>query len=107
MKKAVSDVDPVTSALLGIIDDFLNEKGLPLIVKVYPDFASRDEETPQIEVPVPGGVWRNVIAYSNRYYSGGCLELATMNDGEEYSLFHLEDGSHYIPKLDFDMLIKS
>lgn len=107
MKKTVCDSYPVTSALLGTIDDFLNKKGLSLIVKVYPDFASRDEGTPQIEMPVPGGIWENVIAYSNRYYAGGCLELTTIEDGEEYSLFHLEDGSHYIPKLDFDMLMGS
>ena len=94
---------PVTGENLEKLDTYVRENNLNIYVKVYPDYTSRNDGTPIIHASA-GSIWDNVIRYCNSYYDGGCLEICMLEEDEEVCLFHIEEGSHYLP-LDVDYIL--
>ena len=80
---------PVTGKHLGKLDAFIQKHGLRLQAKIYKDYESRTDGNPDIYESSERTIWETVIAYCGKYYSGGCLEISTKMDNEEYVLFFL------------------
>ena len=96
----------VTGALLSRLDSYIQRKGLSLFAKVYKTWEQRISGEPEIYMESADSIWDMVLKYASAYYSGGCLEICTKEEDEEYVLFFLQDGDHHIPKVDADMLLK-
>ena len=94
---------PVTGENLEKLDRYITEHDVSVFVKIYPDFSSREDGAPTIMESV-GTIWDNVIRYYGSYYDGGCLEICMLEDNEEIALFHIEEGSHYLPS-DVDYIL--
>lgn len=95
---------PVTGENLEKIDSYIKEHDVSVYVKIYPDCSSRADGVPTIHEAVNKTVWDNVIHYCGKFYDGGCMEVCMLEADEEVVLFHIEEGSHYLP-FDVDYIL--
>ena len=87
---------PVTGENLEKLDCYIKEHEVNVFVKVYSDYSARTDGTPTIYESAGATIWDNVIRYCGLYYDGGCMEICMIENGEEFVLFHIEEGCHYI-----------
>lgn len=95
----------VTGTRMDMLDKYIQSKGLTLYAKVYRDYASQIDNTPEIFISEANSIWSTVINYCGCFYAGGCLEIFTKENEIEFVLFHLREGMHFIPKFDADALL--
>jgi len=97
---------PVTDELLNKLDSYIQRKGLSLFAKVYKTFAERLSGEPEVFKGSADTIWDMVLQYAGAFEQGGCLEICTKEDNEEYVVFFLQDGEHHIPQVDVDLLLR-